>query len=174
MLRDRRVLAEVKRAEPHGVDQVLVLLEELDGGPGLVARLAWEAEKSHRVIPDSDVGRQLQTFMNDLLGRGLVHEFEHALVPGLIAEMQIAATGRPGVLPDGFLQQALLEPHVGLPENVHIFFDQLLAEFPEKSWRIGLVRKMEMLVMVLSLERADFLDDLLDSLRAITSRVTFV
>ena len=87
--------------------------------------------------------------------------------------MQIAATGRPRVLPDGFLQQALFEPHVGLPENVHIFFDQLPAELPEKSRRIGLIRKMEMPNLILGLEGADFLDDLLDFLRAIPRRVTF-
>src|SRR5438034_11129329 len=65
MLRDWRVLAEVKRAEPHGVDQVLVLLEELDGGPGLVARISWEAQRSDRVMPDSDLCRPLSASIDD-------------------------------------------------------------------------------------------------------------
>ena len=87
--------------------------------------------------------------------------------------MQKLAPGGLGILPHFIIQQTLLEADVRGPRNAQLMFFELTRQFSEEGRRIGFIGKMKMMRMILVTEESNFLDDLLDLLGPISSRIPF-
>src|SRR5207245_8974968 len=135
------------------------------------AGLARDPEEAHDVVPDADVRGPLETVLDSLLRGRLVHELEHALAPGLVAVMEELTPRGPRVVPDRLVREALLEPHVGRPHDVHVGLDKPSCQLAEQSRRVGLVGEVEIPGVVFGVEMTDILDDLLDLLGPVYGRV---
>src|SRR5262245_55135983 len=92
ILRHGSMAAQIECSEPDGVHEIPILVQKADRAMGLLPCFSREAKESHYMVPDSDAGGQLQTALDHVARRGLVHELQHALVAGFETKMQVAAS----------------------------------------------------------------------------------
>ena len=173
ILGHRRVLAEIERPEPDGVDVLLIVFQKLHGKLGILIPLTREPEKAHDVVPDAVRRRQGQAPLHHVRRGGLIHELQHPLTAGLIPHVEKFAAGVPGVPPHVIVQQTLFKADVRRPRNAQLLFLEPARQFAEQRRRIRLIRKVKMVRLIFISEERYLREHFLNLLGPIAGRVAF-
>ena len=149
----------------------LFCLKKLDRLPGFLFRLTWKSEEAHTVVPNPRLRRQFEVLRHHLRRRRLVHQLQHSLHAGLIAEVEILTPGLLRILPYLLVEQALLKPHVRRPHDPHLALDQPARELPEQGRRVGFVGKVKVFGAIFVSQKLNIRERILDLLRPVASGI---